>query len=166
MRSIARLSTQSTRPASSNARTSLRSRLDGGPRNVPPTLPAAPGPDERIRVGFVSGFFYQHTVWKRLTKGWRQRFQVFGYHTGSETDEQTGVAASLCERFVKGPLILDRWRDTILDDAPHVLIYPDIGLDMTSVQLAAQRLAPTQCVSWGHPETTGFPTIDYFLSSD
>jgi protein O-GlcNAc transferase len=53
-----------------------------------------------------------------------------------------------------------------LDDAPHVLIFPEIGMDKLSAQLAAQRLAAVQCVSWGHPVTSGFPTIDYFLSSD
>jgi protein O-GlcNAc transferase len=39
-------------------------------------------------------------------------------------------------------------------------------MDELSLQLAAQRLAPVQCNSWGHPETSGLPTIDYFLSSD
>ena len=31
--------------------------------------------------------------------------------------------------------------------------------------MAFARLAPVQIVSWGHPETTGINTIDYFLSS-
>ena len=31
--------------------------------------------------------------------------------------------------------------------------------------LAHARLAPVQCVTWGHPLTTGIETIDYFLSS-
>src|SRR5450755_3965716 len=48
----------------------------------------------------------------------------------------------------------------------HVLIYPEIGMDKVSAQLAAQRLAAVQCASWGHPVTSGFPTIDYFISSD
>ncbi len=39
-------------------------------------------------------------------------------------------------------------------------------MDNHSLQLAAQRLAPVQCNSWGHPETSGLPTLDYFLSSD
>ena len=39
-------------------------------------------------------------------------------------------------------------------------------MDPMSAQLAAQRLAAVQCMSWGHPDTTGLPTIDYFLSSD
>ena len=39
-------------------------------------------------------------------------------------------------------------------------------MDPLAGRLAAQRLAPVQCVAWGHPETTGMPTLDYFLSSD
>jgi protein O-GlcNAc transferase len=35
-----------------------------------------------------------------------------------------------------------------------------------SAQLAAQRLASVQCCSWGHPVTSGFPTIDYFITSE
>ena len=55
-----------------------------------------------------------------------------------------------------------------MDDGswPHVLIFPEIGMDKVSAQLAAQRLAAVQCCSWGHPVTSGFPTIDYFISSD
>ncbi len=46
------------------------------------------------------------------------------------------------------------------------LIYPGLLMDTHSLQLAAQRLAPVQMTSWGHPETSGLPTLDYFLSSD
>ena len=28
------------------------------------------------------------------------------------------------------------------------------------------RLAEIQVAFWGHPFTTGFPTIDYFITSD
>jgi predicted O-linked N-acetylglucosamine transferase (SPINDLY family) len=63
-------------------------------------------------------------------------------------------------------LSIDGWRRAILDDAPHILIYPEVGMNPVSAQLAAQRLAPVQCNSWGHPETSGFPTLDYYLSSE
>jgi predicted O-linked N-acetylglucosamine transferase (SPINDLY family) len=134
-------------------------------------LSGPPRQNEPIRVGIVSGFFREHSNWKIPVKGWlshldRQRFRVFGYHTGSQQDAETKTAAGLCERFVQGPLPLDRWRQSILEDAPHVLIYPELGMDPRCAQLAAQRLAPVQCASWGHPETSGFPTIDYFLGSE
>src|ERR1700675_912888 len=96
----------------------------------------------------------------------RDRFHVSCYHTSADRDDETNAAAALCNRFAQGPLSLDAWRCKILDHAPHVLIFPEIGMDKVSAQLAAQRLAPVQCCSWGHPVTSGFPTIDYFLSSD
>ncbi len=137
----------------------------------PVPLAAPPAPDEKVRVGIVSGFFLEHTIWKLLICGWlarldRQRFQVFGYHTGGMQDAATLRAAALCDKFVMGRRPGPAWRDAIGADAPHVLLYPEIGMDAVATQLAAQRLAPTQCMAWGHPETSGMPTIDYFLSSD
>jgi predicted O-linked N-acetylglucosamine transferase (SPINDLY family) len=134
-------------------------------------LPPPPGPGEPVRVGIVSEYFRDHTVWKLLIKGWvsqldRRRFRVFGYHTGRQRDATTKAAASLCDHFAEGPLPADRWREAILADAPHILIYPEVGMGPMAAWLAAQRLAPTQCNSWGHPETSGFPTLDYFLSSE
>ena len=134
-------------------------------------LAPPPASREPIRLAIASGFFRQHSNWKIPIKGWltkldRDRFRVFGYHTGPERDRETEAAAALCDRFVQGPRPLDAWRGSILDDAPHVLLFPEIGMDKVSAQLAAMRLAAVQCTSWGHPVTSGFPTIDYFLSSD
>jgi len=44
-----------------------------------------------------------------------------------------------------------------------VLLYSEIGMDGVAAQLL--RLAPVQCNNWGHPVTSGFPSLDYFLSS-
>jgi protein O-GlcNAc transferase len=130
-----------------------------------------PAANERIRVGVVSGFFRAHSNWKAPIRGWiehldRSRFEVIGYFTGVVEDEITQEARALCDRFHQGVPGIEAWREQILADAPHVLIYPEIGMDPVSVQLAAQRLAPLQCASWGHPHTSGMPTIDAFISSD
>jgi predicted O-linked N-acetylglucosamine transferase (SPINDLY family) len=137
----------------------------------PAALSTPPRSSEPIRLGIVSGFFRQHSNWKIPIKGWvsqldRRRFRVFGYHTGGRADAETKQAIALCDRFIQGPLSIERWRQTILNDAPHVLIYPEVGMDPVSVQLAAMRLAPVQCNSWGHPDTSGFPTLDYYISSE
>src|SRR5215475_10084579 len=134
-------------------------------------MPEPPGPDEPVRVGILCGFFWRHSVWKIPLKGWmteldRKRFRLFGYHTWPVTDSETRIAIERCERFVQGPLSTEEWRQSILADAPHILIYPEIGMDVAAMVLAAQRLAPVQCTSWGHPQTSGYPTLDYFLSSD
>jgi predicted O-linked N-acetylglucosamine transferase (SPINDLY family) len=138
-----------------------------------PPLPAAPPPGAggKIRVGIVSGFFRRHSNWKIPIKGWlaqldRRRFHLIGYHTGTLQDPETKIAAGLCDRFVQGPLTIAEWRHAIAADAPHVLIYPEIGIDPIAVQLASQRLAAVQCNSWGQPVTSGMPTLDYYLSSE
>src|SRR5262249_41870508 len=132
------------------------------PPAMPPPSPAATEP---VRVGIVSGFFREHSNWRLPIKGWlrqldRRQFRIFCYHTAVWKDAETKAAVAMCDRFVQGPLSIDRWRAEILADAPHVLIYPEVGMDPVGVALAAQRLAAVQCNSWGHPDTSGLPTLD------
>lgn len=134
-----------------------------------PAAPARAG--ERIRVGIVSGFFSAHSNWKIPIRGWlsaldRSRFELLGFHTGLRQDAATAEARSLCDAFVQGPLSTEAWIGAIAASRPHVLIYPEIGMDPMCARLAALRLAAVQCVSWGHPDTSGYPTMDYYLSSD
>ena len=133
-------------------------------------LARAPADGARIRLGIVSGYFCDHTLWKLFLEGWltqidRGQFEVIGFHTGRVSDDRTARAAGLCDRFVQGLASGDAWRAAIGDAEPHVLLYPEVGMDPVAGRLAAMRLAPVQCVAWGQPETTGMPTVDYFLSS-
>jgi predicted O-linked N-acetylglucosamine transferase (SPINDLY family) len=140
-------------------------------RYGPAEMPPPPELGQPIRVGIVSGFFFQHSVWKVAIRGWvtqldRARFQLFGYHTSCKHDAETAVAREHCHRFLQGPRSTASWRQAILADRLHVLLYPEIGMNQEAAELAAQRLAPVQCSSIGHPQTCGFPTIDYFLSGE
>ena len=137
----------------------------------PARLATRPAQGHRIRLGIVSGFFRDHTVFKLFLEGWvtqldRSRFEVIGFHTGRVADSQSARCASLCDRFMHGLPSGGAWREAISAAAPQVLLYPEVGIDPIAGRLAAMRLAPVQCVTWGHPETTGMPTIDYFLSSE
>ncbi|MGE0225394.1 MAG: hypothetical protein AB7F35_00095 [Acetobacteraceae bacterium] len=132
--------------------------------------PVSRTPHEPIRIGIVTGLFRRHSVWRLPTRGWvehldRSRFRLFGYHPRDEHDDQTAYAAGHFERFEHGLRPLPEWMRIIAEDRPHLLIYPQLGNDQPSSQLAALRLAPVQCTTWGHPVTTGLPTIDHFLSS-
>jgi protein O-GlcNAc transferase len=134
-------------------------------------LASPPAPGEPVRVGIVSGFFFQHSVWKIGAKAWvtqldPQRFQVFGYSTSLQKDDETELARKHCHRFIEGPLSLEQWRSVIAADRPHILLYPEIGMFHQVAEIAAMRLAPVQCSYIGHPQTSGYPTIDYFLSGD
>lgn len=138
---------------------------------VKPLTPRAPIKGRRIRVGIVSGFFRNHSNYKIPVRGWlqsidRSRFEIFGYHTQPRIDESTQEASTLCTRFTQGPKPLREWVQLISQDELDVLIFPEIGMDPMTCRLACLRLAPHQATSWGHPETSGMPTIDYFLSSD
>ena len=46
-----------------------------------------------------------------------------------------------------------------------VIIYPDIGMKVRPTLLAYSRIAPVQINTWGHSETSGINTLDYFVSS-
>jgi predicted O-linked N-acetylglucosamine transferase (SPINDLY family) len=130
-----------------------------------------PQRDGPIRVGVVSQYFRKHSVWDAILKGWfqaldRSRFSLHAFYTGGAEDEETRYARAHAASFSAGPPELDRWVETILSHALDVLIYPEVGMDPLTVQLASLRLARVQVASWGHPETTGLPTIDYYLSAE
>jgi protein O-GlcNAc transferase len=137
----------------------------------PPPAVSSPPPGSRIRIGIVSGFFCDHTLFKLFLEGWltrldRGRFEIVGFHTGRIADATTIRCAALCDTFVQGLPTEAAWCEAIVAHAPHVLLYPEVGIDPIAGRLAARRLASVQCATWGQPETTGMPTIDAFLSSE
>ncbi len=122
----------------------------------------------RIRVGFVSSHLADHSVTRffgrLVTDLDAQRFEVFAWNTGPYGDQVSERIAGAIAHFESAhadPLqVAARIRDAQLD----VLVHLDIGMDPAQQVLAALRLAPVQCASYGHPATSGMPAIDYFLS--
>lgn len=125
----------------------------------------------RVRVGIVSGLFRDHSVWKILTRGWvealdRAQVALYGFHTSVIQDEVTCSLPPRFEHFVVGSRSIEEWQAAIREAQLDVLLYPEVGIDPVCAQLAALRLAPVQAMAWGHPQTSGLPTIDVFLSSE
>jgi protein O-GlcNAc transferase len=137
---------------------------------VRPVIPP-PAAKEPLRIGVVSGHFNSHPVWEIITKGWvenldRNKISLYGYYTRTRKDSETLRARRSFLRFVEDVYSFEGMCRAIVNDRLHAIIYPEIGMDPVTVKLAALRLAPVQCISWGHPDTSGVPTIDYFLSGD
>jgi hypothetical protein len=125
----------------------------------------------RIRVGIVSAHFSDHSVWLAFVRGWvqqldRRRFELHLFHLSAKRDVETDLAISLATEFHDGKGGWENWARFIHASRMDFLLYPEIGMDPTTAKLASLRLAPVQATSWGQPQTSGLPTIDYYLSAE
>ncbi len=123
----------------------------------------------KIRIGYVSQFMRQHTVGK-LMLGWlrscnHKEFEVYCYFTAKSQDFLTEQFRLHSDAFYHISEDLETTCEQIIANQLHILIYLDVGMDPQMYQLGGLCLAPVQCTTWGHPITSGLPTIDYFLSS-
>ena len=124
---------------------------------------------EPIALFVVSNQVKNYSVWNAITKGFllnidKGKLKVVVLNIGDLNDS---VLKTLPDHLH----ILDssgstsQIRRRILDLSPDVIVYPEIGMHPTATQLATVRLAPLQVAMWGHPETTGIKTIDYYISA-
>jgi protein O-GlcNAc transferase len=124
---------------------------------------------DRIRVGFVSHFFFNSTA-GRYFASWvtrldPSRFETVVYYTNDRVAADTQNIAAAAARFHHVPgLALHALARQIAADALDTLVYPELGMHADTFTLAGLRLAPVQCAGWGHPTTTGLPNIDWFIS--
>jgi predicted O-linked N-acetylglucosamine transferase (SPINDLY family) len=126
---------------------------------------------DRIRVGIVSAHFSDHSVWLAFVRGWvqrldRRRFDLHLFHLSAKRDAETDLAISLATEFHDGKGGWENWARFIHASRMDILLYPEIGMDPATAKLASLRLAPVQATSWGQPQTSGLPTMDYYLSAD
>ena len=124
----------------------------------------------RIRIGFVSHYFFSHSV-GRLSRGLienlpRDRFEVTVYALENRSDTLADAIRSAADHYVDcSKSTLSETEAIISQQEQDLLFYTDIGMDAKSYFLAFSRLAPVQCATWGHPDTTGIDTIDHFISA-
>ena len=123
-----------------------------------------------VRVGLISRFFHDHSVgdhYAGLLRSFprrQSRYTVFRF-PGADDIVSRGIEAAADQVIHLSPR-LDEAREQIAGEELDALLYTDIGMDPWTYFLAFARLAPVQCVTLGHPVTTGISTVDYFLSCD
>ncbi|MDX2148947.1 MAG: hypothetical protein SFZ23_15635 [Planctomycetota bacterium] len=135
------------------------------PQSLRSATPSSPAPGERLRLGFVSADFHQHSVMFFLDAVYehldRHTWHVASYHTGRRSDAVT-------ERFRARS---DAWRDAAgqSDDALAALIRDDsvdILVDLSGhtrddrLGVFARRPAPIQVTYCGYASTTGLREFD------
>ncbi len=138
---------------------------------APHSTPAAGAPlvERRLRVGFISRHFHDHSN-ARLNVGLirslsRQDFEVVLLRFPGQDDAYSAFVQQSADEVVTLSLHLEIARQQIAGQRLDVLFYTDIGMEPLTYFLAIARLAPVQCTTWGVPATTGIPAIDYFVSS-
>ncbi|MDZ4150768.1 tetratricopeptide repeat protein, partial [Methylicorpusculum sp.] len=126
---------------------------------------------DRIRVGFISNFFHLHSIGKTsrglIAELSRDQFEVHSLFVPPIiNDPISQLIQDSSDHYHILPNSLNEARNAIADLKLDILFYQDIGMEPFTYYLAFSRLAPVQCVSFGHPDTTGIDNIDYFISTD
>ena len=124
----------------------------------------------KIRIAFCSRYMVMHTIGKLyqglIKKLDRSIFELILIHTpSSKLDNLSQQLDQAVDKAIFLSPILSIQHEQIAMEKLDILFYPDIGMDPETYHLAHARLAPIQIVSWGHPDSSGIDSLDYFLSS-
>ncbi|MDZ4372186.1 MAG: hypothetical protein U1C74_12280 [Phenylobacterium sp.] len=141
------------------------------PTPAPFQQKATAGSRARLRVGFCSEFLSDHTI-GRLFQGFienldRIRFEVVVAHGAHATrDAMRSRIDALADQTLTLPKSPEAARQALRDLDLDILIFTDLGMSAQTWFLALERHAPIQVTTWGHPDTSGMPEVDYYLTSD
>jgi protein O-GlcNAc transferase len=134
----------------------------------PPTWKNHPDPHRRLRIGYVSADFRNHSVIHfvapLIERHDKSRFEVFCYYNHSAHDADTTRIIAAADHWIPCRHMSDeQLAQRIRDDAIDVLV--DLSGHTAGNRLLtfARKPAPVQ-VSWlGFGYTTGLSSIDYFI---
>ena len=130
--------------------------------------------NSKISIGFVSEYLTDHTIGK-LFKGIilnldKNKFDIKIFHTTKTKKGKIYQELIDSEKIgqIKNYTLPVKFGDkqkVISNENLDILFYPEIGLSLELYYLSFIKLASYQVTSWGHPETTGNNTVNYFLTS-
>lgn len=124
----------------------------------------------RVRVGVVSAFLRSHSVGAWYNRLFEHlcadaRLELLLFTVSDDVDAALRDAVRTRGRHLVLAPTLDAARRQIAAERLDVLVYTDVAQLALTYFLAFSRLAPRQCLLAGHPETSGIPNIDDFISS-
>ena len=146
-----------------------RACLESGCPDVSARLPDAI-PDRPTIIVVAEQFFRGHSIYRthsRAVASLRERFNVVGLFPLSSNgaldeyfDECIPIPAADFLSCVR------RLASEIAKRKPVLIFYLGVGMAPHVIALASMRLAPIQCVSFGHTATTMSEAMDYFVLPD
>jgi predicted O-linked N-acetylglucosamine transferase (SPINDLY family) len=119
------------------------------------------------RVGIVSSFLRLCTVGSYFAS-WidaliAAKFEVEIFQLGAAD----ALTDSLIAKAHFGSVLtgsIESVAAAIAERGLNVVIYPELGMHARTMALACLQLADTQLCAWGHPITTGMPSIDGYFT--
>ena len=129
--------------------------------------------NRKYKVGFISKYLNTaHSVFRdrsgvilnvyhRLKEYFDVHYYIF--------DMPESVGLSLYDQMGQNAHILPKTfadqRTYLQDEKLDILVFCEIGMDLFTYFLSFGRYAPCQIDTWGHSDTSGQSTIDYYFSS-
>ena len=128
----------------------------------------------KIKIGFISDFLVIDSSVLRDRMGIiknlsREEYEIYILvHCKPENINKKiskNMYELLIDEYVHLPSNLNDSREKINDLELDILVYCEIGMSVKNFILAHSRLAPVQLTTWGHSDTSGIETLDYYISS-
>ena len=129
---------------------------------------------DKIRVGFFSGFLAKnHSVCrdrKGVILGLNPEIFDVRYITTGDISSNQIFAKDLYRRAKSKPHKLNtsdfkKAQEFLASLDLDIFVFCEIGMAQDAYFLAHGRYAPTQINTWGHSDTSGIRSIDYYVSS-
>ncbi|MCR4303175.1 MAG: hypothetical protein NUV63_02960, partial [Gallionella sp.] len=129
-----------------------------------------PDPDRRLRVGYVSADFREHSAIKvfggMLTKYDRAQFDIFAYANSKRREDRF---TDLFKRSVTAWRNISRMTDDavekmILEDRIDILVDLSGHSEGNRLLVFARKPAPIQITAWGYATSTGMRAMDVFFA--
>lgn len=148
------------------------SRLHRSAEKAFPTLTApieAPRRPGKFRLGYISPRIKNFNG-SRWALGWlannSEEIETYVINGTAQEDRVSTRFRRAADYYLHVPLAASEIGSIVRSLDLDALVFTDVGMSGKSLQLASLRLARRQFNAWGHPVTSGSPTMDGYLSSD
>jgi predicted O-linked N-acetylglucosamine transferase (SPINDLY family) len=125
--------------------------------------------NKKIKVLFHgSQLTRQHSVYKDRHQVIKQlsldnRFQIY-FSTFDNLDSSVKYTFGNAKHILLSRKLTEI-KERLIKEQFDIIVYCEIGMDSISYFMAHLKLAKIQCNTWGHSDTSGISSIDYFFSS-